>query len=71
LFECSTIKICPKTGDEGRHGEHRHLDELALADPVEDELLHVLVQPLVDVVDVVQARETFSGQCYGQNFGTF
>ena len=32
------------------------LDGLALPDSLEDELLHVLVQALVDVVDVVEAE---------------
>ncbi len=32
------------------------LDWRTFPDPLKHELLHVLVQPLVDVVDVIQAR---------------
>ena len=33
------------------------LDEMTLANSLEDELLDVLVQPLVDVVNVVQTEK--------------
>ena len=37
------------------------LDELAFADALEDKLLHVFVQPLVNVVDVVETEMKYFG----------
>ena len=37
------------------------LDELAFADALEDKLLHVFVQPLVNVVNVVKTENKYFG----------